>query len=403
MLKLLLVLSAVIATRVSCETPATRVLLTQAVQEHGAMCLDGSPAALYLRPGSGTGLLKWFIHHQGGGWCESLDLCLDRSRQSGATSLGSSKGYPPTAPLPGGYLSQDPTVNPMMYNWNVAYLRYCDGGSFTGLNNSITIHKGSRLYFRGLANLRAMQQYLLGAGLKHATDVVIGGESAGGLATYLHVDDWANVLKAPGRKVVGMPDSGFFPYYNGTTHFSSGMHWVFHFMNSTAGVHPRCISDHAAEGNEQECFFAQHAVRYIQTPIFALQSQYDSDQMRWAEINAIHVARINQWGQHMTHLVEENLLASGSHGVFLDSCFHHCWGWGHYSTGGVTQPKAFEEWYEKGSRGLANKGYFRQDNLYPCEACCHGAGKIETDIAVSIRYLSVYRMVYIVAATAGLM
>lgn len=39
-------------------------------------------------------------------------------------------------------------------------------------------------------------------GLDKATDVVISGCSAGGLATYLHVDNWANRLKteAPAAK-----------------------------------------------------------------------------------------------------------------------------------------------------------------------------------------------------------
>ena len=46
-------------------------------------------------------------------------------------------------------------------------------------------------------------------GLKLATDVVVSGCSAGGLATYLHVDDWASMF-SKSVKVVGMPDSGFF-------------------------------------------------------------------------------------------------------------------------------------------------------------------------------------------------
>ena len=61
----------------------------------GARCLDGSPGAFYFRKGVGSGANKFYIHHQGGGWCESLDDCLSRSR----TDLGSSKAYPPTQNL----------------------------------------------------------------------------------------------------------------------------------------------------------------------------------------------------------------------------------------------------------------------------------------------------------------
>ena len=58
------------------------VLLSRAAKENGAVCLDGSPGMVYVRKGSGDGANKWYIHHQGGGWCESLDDCLDRSKVS---------------------------------------------------------------------------------------------------------------------------------------------------------------------------------------------------------------------------------------------------------------------------------------------------------------------------------
>jgi hypothetical protein len=50
------------------------------------------------------------------------------------------------------------------------------------------------------------------ADLQSATGVVISGGSAGGLATYLHVDEWREVFPHT-VKVVGMPDSGFFLDY----------------------------------------------------------------------------------------------------------------------------------------------------------------------------------------------
>lgn len=78
----------------------------------GAVCLDGSPGMIYHRKGVGDGANKWYIHHQGGGWCESLDDCLGRSK----TRLGSSKTYAPTSNPNFGYFSTSPLENPMMYN-----------------------------------------------------------------------------------------------------------------------------------------------------------------------------------------------------------------------------------------------------------------------------------------------
>lgn len=71
----------------------------------GAVCLDGTPGAYYHLKGTGSGANKWYIHHQGGtlirrnvwwlgshfarfnalfagGWCESMDDCLGRSKST---------------------------------------------------------------------------------------------------------------------------------------------------------------------------------------------------------------------------------------------------------------------------------------------------------------------------------
>ena len=53
----------------------------------GAVCLDGTHPAYYIRAGTGSGARKWRIHHQGGGWCEGYPDCTARSK----TDLGSSK------------------------------------------------------------------------------------------------------------------------------------------------------------------------------------------------------------------------------------------------------------------------------------------------------------------------
>jgi len=53
-----------------------------------------------------------------------------------------------------------------------------------------------------------IHQYFQGLGMNKATDVLVSGMSAGGLATFLHVDAIASWL--PQAKVFGVPDSGFF-------------------------------------------------------------------------------------------------------------------------------------------------------------------------------------------------
>jgi len=49
--------------------------------------------------------------------------------------------------------------------------------------------------------------------LDQASDVVVSGCSAGGLATYINIDWYKSVLN-PKTVLTGLPDSGFFLDYN---------------------------------------------------------------------------------------------------------------------------------------------------------------------------------------------
>ena len=95
----------------------------------GAVCLDGSSPGYYIGRGSasGSGADKWIVHQGGGGWCESPDSCLERTR----TLFGTSALWPAFFNF-GGIFSDEESVNGEFYNWNVVYLGYCDGGSFSG-------------------------------------------------------------------------------------------------------------------------------------------------------------------------------------------------------------------------------------------------------------------------------
>ena len=92
-------------------------------------------------------------------------------------------------------------------------------------------------------------------------------DSAGGLATFLHVDEYAE--RYGSAKVVGMPDSGFFLDYQSTKvpglveqassrrgrqltttpgNYHAGLKWCFETFNATAGVNPACIEAHHTGG-----------------------------------------------------------------------------------------------------------------------------------------------------------
>jgi len=342
---------------------ATLYLLEAAANSDMAVCLDGSPGGYYFRPApqNSSGVNKWYIHHQGGGWCTSLGDCYSRSQ----SALGSSKSYTPNMDLTGDYFSTYPEQNPMMYNWNAVFLMYCDGASFSGSNSTVSSYQGHNLYFRGHHVLNAMMTDLLeNRGLSQATDVVISGCSAGGLATFLHVDEWRSMIPTTAR-VVGMPDSGFFLDYETQENYAGYMQWVFVQQNTTSGVNADCIAYWTPQGQPWKCIFAQHTAPHISTPIFPLQSEYDS----WQTANILGSTDpnlINPYGDYLTELVKETELTSDRNGIYLDSCWHHCTSgmWNTMVTDGVTMAQAFQLWYNN------VQNVWQQGQDFPCTSCC---------------------------------
>lgn len=174
-------------------------------QDEGAVCLDGSPPGYMYRPGHGSGKTKWILYFQSGGWCSTPQTCLLRSQ----SRLGSSLYFSTDIPF-GGLLSPDETANPSFFNWNAVFLLYCDGSSFTGDVSTPLEVEGTLIYFRGR---RIMMEILNSLerrkSFQEATDILLGGCSAGGLAVFLHSDFLFQRLHRPGRRLKAYSESGF--------------------------------------------------------------------------------------------------------------------------------------------------------------------------------------------------
>ena len=143
-----------------------------------AKALDGSPYAIYFRPGAGAAAANFLLHFQGGGFCTALDVpslgttsCASRannllgsSLKWPATCCGASDGGLPISS--GGVLSDDPAINPATHDWNTVYLPYGDGSSFSSyvaepLNVTTRNANGNQIWMRGRANLDAALDYLI--------------------------------------------------------------------------------------------------------------------------------------------------------------------------------------------------------------------------------------------------
>jgi O-palmitoleoyl-L-serine hydrolase len=174
-----------------------------------ALCLDGTPGAYYIFQGGQK--QKFLLSFEGGGWCgssiglpESLEDCLGRSN----SDLGSSAKYGSTWQQWDGILS-DNALNSYR-DWTIVYLKYCDGTGHQGYKKDPILYKDKNLYFRGhnvtIGQLNSLESLY---GLSSATDIVVTGQSAGGLATFL----WTSYIAdraSKGTRVISLPDSGIF-------------------------------------------------------------------------------------------------------------------------------------------------------------------------------------------------
>lgn len=377
LLPLLLLLSA---TPSEASNLAQRVLLTDAAASSGALCLDGSPPAYYYRKGASSS--KLLVYFQGGGWCTSVEDCYERSR----TRLGSSSSYPPEQDL--GFSECDSMFSgnascSFMSDWTHVYIKYCDGGSYSGDNATLTAYGNATLAFRGSrvldAVLDSLDEHL---GLGSATDLVVSGCSAGGLAAYLHGDRVRARAPASARAVI-MPDSGFFldfPASYGAArtvfhNYTRALRWVYAQQN--ASVNAACVTAEASD--PARCVFAQHVAPHIRTPVFALQSVTDAWQNPQEMGEPSSAPLVVRYGEQLAGALYTNLLATSTrNGGFVDSCYHHCRHWNQIAIDGTLSSQAARAFYNHatgaGPSAPGNRTVWQASVQYPSPDSCLPSG-----------------------------
>jgi len=339
----------------------------------GAVCLDGSTPAYYYRPGVGAGANNWIIHMEGGGWCGTESDCYARS----LTTLGSSTQWPPTLSPSnqlccslGGFLSDDPAQNPNFYTWNLAWIGYCDGSSFSGNLDSPILYNNSTLYFRGARILEsAITDLLTNKNLSKASTVVVSGCSAGGLSTYLHLDRFRQRIPA-NIPVRGLADAGFFmdyPSISGQSTYTPYMQGGFTLWNSTGAVNQNCIAAYP-ENEQWHCIMAQYTYPHIQTPMFILNSKYDSWQVEYvlditcvpwdgspSNCNAQDLQAFYNFGNATQGMIM-SMFNPAKDGMWVCGCVQHCQSldngsvlaWVNLTIDATTPDQAFYQWYTTG-------------------------------------------------------
>ncbi|CAO2821815.1 unnamed protein product [Amaranthus hypochondriacus] len=351
----------------------------------GAYCLDGSLPAYHLSRGFGSGTRNWILHFEGGGWCNDVESCLERT----ITRRGSSHYMTKTDNLTG-ILSNTKDQNPDFYNWNRVKLKYCDGASFAG--NSKFDNGTSLLYFRGQKIWQAILQDLLPKGLAHAQKILLSGCSAGGLAVFLHCDNLSSFLPS-NVTVKCLSDAGFF-LDEPDIAMNRTIRTVYNEVVSLQGVEQyldqKCID---SVDDPKLCFFPQYVLNFIRTPLFILNSAYDSWQFHnilvpfsggvakpWSpckfnltKCTDSQIQTLQDFRQEMVETLSPFYKQTKTGGVFINSCFAHC------------QSEKQDTWFQPDSPILNGKTvaeavgdwYFERnvtmliDCPYPCDKSCH--------------------------------
>ena len=359
-----------------------RVVHLHRLNDTRATCLDGSPGAFYHRAGTaGTGRRHHLIYLQGGAWCTSArgppqpggESCEDRA----LGMLGSTAGDAKAMRLGPEW---DPLFSSFLRDYAFTFVRYCDGASFSGnAENS-----------RGAAIVAAVVSELAHAhGLSSANTVVVAGGSAGALGALLQVDRVAAQLEELGSRahVIALADAGVFLHHNSPRFFGEehpedyvdAMRFV--YAQQRVAVPEACAAEHA--GDEYRCLFAEYSLPHIRSPVFLLQSVFDS----WMLGNVLspadssHPDLVNAFGDAVEAAVTKAMqrkqkAGTGAVGAFLERCQHHTFGWRGIEAmrdgSPATQLQAFESFVKAahGDEALDAPMVWRQSGEYPCALCC---------------------------------
>ena len=253
------------------------------------------------------------------------------------------------------------------------------GTSFSGYRSEPVIdpESGGKIFFGGGYQLEAIYGMLTrrnSFGMNNASDVVVSGSSAGGLAVFLHIDFIANLIRyhqirGNKPKIVGVPDAGYFmdlpaiepDHKDGSLYRYSNLYKaIFNFSDASKTVNRGCL-DHFDKDDQGNCFFAQYTLPFIETPIFIVNSLNDAWQQqaimrlnckpyhgKRGDCGNTAVKYINNFAKHMRKSVELHLPKYS--GAWLNQCslhtqVNHQDSWMQMSVDGFTLREAFYAWY----------------------------------------------------------
>ena len=347
--------------------------------KYGAVCIDGSIPGYYLREGKKSDANKWIIHLHGGAWCYDPETCFRRS----FSILGSSNNWSAEniTNFFQGILSTNKEVNPWFSDWNVVVQSYCDGGLFSGRRKEPLLYRGRKLYFRGRQILKAMVASLKGRNLQKASDIILSGTSAGGLAVLLQGDYLRH--KLPSTALVrGLVDAGFFL----NSQAEDGSNIIGNQFRGLYNLHNPRLRKACERGRDNStrflCLFPENTIQTTKLPIYFVNALYDHWQI--SELQRVHCVyhndqcmtserdRILNFRKLMFSKLNDAIAHLPGAGLFADSCIGHGqvivdYTWSRIRVNNSTLQDAFNNWM-RDRRG--DKKHLNIDCHFPCNGSC---------------------------------
>lgn len=184
--------------------------------------------------------------------------------------------------------------------------------------------------------------------LGSATDVILSGDSAGGIGVWMNLDYLKDRLTKlnPTARVVGAPIAGFYFYandpYTGPDHTSStlanfsesGMATAYNLWQSY--VDQTCLDakEKNSPADPHACTLAAYAYPYIDADTFIIEAQTDQVVLEahdWVPsppklCDNSELQYVASWRDEMLrHLTENNILdlTSSKSGAFVPACYTH--------------------------------------------------------------------------------
>jgi len=319
-----------------------------------ALCMDGSPGGYYLAANSSS--RSWILELEGGGECASKDNCDQRV----ASALGSSDYFSKDTTF-GFLLQDDATANPHLGTWNRVFLPYCSQDLWMG-QRTVASADTFGYYFAGHHILEAVLDALDAVGLGTAYEIILTGESAGGIGVWPHLD-WL-AARYPSALVTGAPIAGFYAFaypYTGPGHTSSSLAdfredaWPGHYELWNASVDTSC----AAAIDPWRCMLSNYSFPYVKTRAFIIEAQTDKVQLEahdwvpssqdpdWSDPVLDYFW---EWSVNMSQGLASSLAEDNPNGVFSPACLIHTDSWHTTLINGINYLTAFDQWYFAGNQ-----------------------------------------------------